>query len=181
MLADPMDATAHRIMIMPNRSLSVTGLWVFYAGSAGLTLALGVWFAFNGFWPVLAYAILELLLLGACLLASWRQGLYGEMITVHGDTVWVDKGHAGHLERRVFNRYWAQVVVRVPHAKLHPKRLYLRSHGRQCEIGGCLTEVQRKSLEKRLAELIGPLGEAGSGNGRHGSSSFQQEIPTHGS
>ncbi|MDE2234930.1 MAG: DUF2244 domain-containing protein [Gammaproteobacteria bacterium] len=180
MLADPMDAAVHRIMIVPNRSLGVTGLWFFYAGSVGLTLALAAWFAFNGFWPVLAYAIVELLLLGACLLASWRQGFYGELITVQEDCVWVEKGYAGHLERNVFNRYWAQVVVRVPHARLHPKRMYLRSHGRECEIGRCLTEAQRKSLEKRLAELIGPLGEAGSGHSRHGSSSFKQEIPTHG-
>ncbi len=180
MLADDTNAAMHRIVIVPNRSLSVTGLWLFYASIVVVTLTLGLWFTLDGFWPVLAYAVLELLLLGAGLLISWRQGYYAELITVHGDKLWVDKGTAGHLEHHVFNRYWAQLVVREPHAKLHSKRLYIRSHGKDCEIGRCLTDAERKTLEQRLAVLIGPLGEAGSGQSCHGSSRFQQEIHTHG-
>ncbi|MDE2273134.1 MAG: DUF2244 domain-containing protein, partial [Gammaproteobacteria bacterium] len=82
-------------------------------------------------------------------------------ITVNGAQVAVDKCGSRHLEHREFSRYWAQVVVRDSGAKLHPARLFIRSHGEECEIGSCLTEEERRSLVRRLAELIGPVGQIG--------------------
>ena len=162
MLAVNPDATTHRIVIVPNRSLSETGVWFFYTSIVAVILALGIWFTLYGFWPVLAYAILEMLLLGLCLHLCWRQGHYGEVITVSGNHLFIDKGDGRHLEHREFNRYWARLVVQEPLARLHPQRLYIRSHGQECEIGLCLTEVERETLKQRLAELIGPLGAIGS-------------------
>jgi len=161
MLAVNPDTAMHRIVIVPNRSLSVTGWWLFYAGIAAATLTPGIWFTLNGFWPVLAYAILEMLLLGLCLYLCWRQGRYGEVITVSSSQVPVDKGDGHHLEHREFSRYWAQLVVHEPCARLHPRRLYIRSHGEECEVGRCLTGAERATLEQRLAQLIGPLGKTG--------------------
>ncbi|MDE2090720.1 MAG: DUF2244 domain-containing protein [Gammaproteobacteria bacterium] len=162
MLAVNPDAAMHHIVIVPNRSLSVAGLWLFYVSIVTLTLTLGLWFALNGFWPVLAYASVEMLLLGLCLFLCWRQGHYGEVITVNGEHVLIDKHHGRHSERREFSRYWAHLVVHEPLMRLHPRRLYIRSHGQECEIGKCLTEAERESLEKRLAELLEPLGKTGS-------------------
>jgi uncharacterized membrane protein len=162
MLAINPDAAMHRIVIVPNRSLSVAGLWCFYGSIVAVTLALGVWFTLYGFWPVLAYAVLEVLLLGLCLYLCWRQGHYGEVITVSADHVLIDKGDGRHVEHWEFSRYWAQLVVQEPFSRLHPPRLYIRSHGEECEIGRCLTHADRETLELRLVELIGPLGKIGS-------------------
>lgn len=161
MLAVNPDAAAHRIVIIPNCSISAAGLWLFYASIAGVTLALASWYALHGFWPVLAFAVLEMLVLGLCLRVCWRHGHYGEIITVSGAQVAVDKGGGRHLEHREFSRYWAHLVVRDSGARLHPARLYIRSHGEECEIGRCLTEQERRSLVRRLAELIGPVGQIG--------------------
>lgn len=155
------DAARQRIVIVPNCSISATGLWLFYASIAGVTLALASWYALHGFWPVLAFAFLELLALGLCLRASWRHARYAEVITVSGAQVTVDKGDGRHLEHREFSRYWAHLVVHDPATRLHPARLYIRSHGVECEIGRCLTEDERRSLMRRLAEMIGPVGKAG--------------------
>ncbi|MBU6470292.1 MAG: DUF2244 domain-containing protein [Gammaproteobacteria bacterium] len=161
MLAVNPDAATHRIVIVPNCSISATGLWLFYASIVGVTLALASWYALHGFWPVLAFAVLEMLVLGLCLRVCWRHAHYGEIITVNGAQVAVDKCGSRHLEHREFSRYWAQVVVRDSGAKLHPARLFIRSHGEECEIGSCLTEEERRSLVRRLAELIGPVGQIG--------------------
>ncbi len=152
------DAALHRIVIVPNRSLSIGGFWLFYASTVAVTLALGMWFALAGFWPVLAYTIVEMLLLGLCLYLCWQHGQYGEVITVDGAHVLIDKRQGQHVVHREFNRYWAQLVVSEPATRLHSWRLFIRSHGRQCEIGRCLTEAGRDTLKLRLAELIGPLG-----------------------
>ncbi|MGA9855022.1 MAG: DUF2244 domain-containing protein [Gammaproteobacteria bacterium] len=162
MLAVNPDAAMHRIVIVPNRSLSITGMWFSYASLALVTVILGMWFALNGFWPVLVYAIVEMLLLGLCLFLCWQQGHYGEVITVSGEHVFIDKRHGHHMVHREFSRYWAQLVLSEPDTRLHPRRLYIRSHGRDCEVGRCLTEAERETLELRLAQLIGPLGKTGS-------------------
>jgi uncharacterized membrane protein len=163
MVAGNPDATMHRIVIVPNRSLGVTGLCFVYACTATVAIVLGLWFALTGFWPVLVYVIVEMLLLGLCLFLCWRQGHYGEVITVHNNHVLVQKGNGRYLEHMEFNRYWAHLVVREPRARLHPRRLYIRSHGEECEVGRCLTEAERETLRQRLVEFIGPLGKTGLG------------------
>jgi len=135
---------------------------VFYASIVTLTLTLGMWFALNGFWPVLVFAVVEMLVLGPCQFLCWQQGHYGEVITVNGEHVLIDKRHGRHLQHREFNRYWARLVVSEPATRLHPRRLFIRSHGKQCEIGSYLTEAERKQLELQLAELLGSLGKTGS-------------------
>lgn len=69
-------AIQHRIVIVPNQSLSVMGLWVFYASIATVTLSLAMWFMLNGYWPVLVFAVAEMLVLGLCLYLCRRQGRY---------------------------------------------------------------------------------------------------------
>ncbi len=162
MLALNPDAAPRRIVIVPNRSLSLTGLWLFYASIVCVTLGLALWYTLHGFWPVLAWAVVEMLVLGVCLHICWRQGRYGEVITMNGDCIVVDKGDGRHMEHREFSRYWTQLVVHEPASRLHPQRLCIRSHGEECEIGHCLTQAERGSLEHRLAELIGPMGGTGS-------------------
>ena len=150
------DAARQCIVIVPNRSITAAGLWSFFAGAGATALAVALWFALQGFWPVLGYAFLELGLLGLCLQACWRHGRYGETIRISGDRVVVEKGDARHRERREYNRYWAQLVEQVPESRLHPRRLLIRSHGRECEVGACLTEAEREILKQRLAELMRP-------------------------
>lgn len=161
MLAIEPDAASQRIVMVPNRSLSSTGLWLFYGSLAVVTLTLGLWFALHGFWPVLAYAVLELLWLGWCQGLCWWRAGYGEQIVITDDAVIVDKDYRRHREHFEFKRYWAQVVVKVPAARLHSRSLFIRSHGRECEVGRCLTENERDRLERRLASLIGSVGNAG--------------------
>ncbi|HET7395057.1 MAG TPA: DUF2244 domain-containing protein [Gammaproteobacteria bacterium] len=162
MLEIELDAASQRIVMVPNRSLTRTALWVFYGSLSVVTLVLAGWFALHGFWPVLVYAVLELVWLGFCQRLCWQRGGYSEQIVVRGESVIVDRERSHHRhEHMEFNRYWAQVVVKVPDARLHSRRLFIRSHGRECEVGRCLADDERDSLEQRLASLIGPVGNMG--------------------
>lgn len=161
MLAIEPDAAFQRIVMIPNRSLSVSGLWLFYGSLTVLTLLLAAWFTLYGFWPVLAYAVLELLWLGGCQYLCWQQSRQGEQIVVTGDAVIVDIDQGRRHRHLEFSRYWAQVVVRVPEARLHSRSVFIRSHGRECEVGRCLTDSERDRLAHRLASLIGPVGGTG--------------------
>lgn len=162
MLAINPEIATHRIVIVPNRSLNLAGLLVFYTSISAVTLALAVSLTLrDGYWPVLAWAVAELAFLGACQYWCWRKGGYGECVTVDCERITVDKGTSRRREHREFNRYWSQVVVQEPGLRLHPKQLFIRSRGELCEIGRCLTEDERSSLAQRLAELIGAMGHNG--------------------
>ncbi|MGH8280025.1 MAG: DUF2244 domain-containing protein [Gammaproteobacteria bacterium] len=164
MLAVNPEIVTHRIVIVPNRSLNLAGLLVFYTSISAVTLGLAVSLTIkDGYWPMLAWAIVELVLVGACQYWCWRQGGYGECVTVDGERITVEKGTQRHRERAEFNRYWSQVVVQEPGTRLHPKRLFIRSHGKLCEIGRCLTEEERNALAHRLAGLIGAMGNTDAG------------------
>jgi uncharacterized membrane protein len=67
-------------------------------------------------------------------------------------------------EHFVFPRHWAKVKLRAPHSAMHPSRLLIESHGRACEIGGFLTEAERRGLAARLKQLTG----TGQGSGALG-------------
>jgi uncharacterized membrane protein len=143
-----------RIELLPNCSLTVPGAIFFFATVALASLTFAMYFVLQGFWPVLPFAGAELALLGWALWASMRRRHWTQTITITEDDVEiVTRGPEG--ERRfVFSRHWASVRLRGPHG-WHPSRLLVESHGRTCEVGGFLTEEERRALHARLAELIG--------------------------
>jgi Integral membrane protein (DUF2244) len=58
-------------------------------------------------------------------------------------------------QKREFSRHWAKVKLRRPRTNLYPSRLVIESHGRALEVGSFLNEDDRRSLAKRLRELVG--------------------------
>ena len=131
---------------------------MFYLSIAGISLIIAGICVWRGYWPVLPFTGLELLLLGVVLRISLRRGRYREVIQISDDRVIIDKiGHERH-ERLEFPRLWARVEVSRPRRPGHPSRLLIGSHGKRCEVGESLVESDRASLGRRLAELIGATG-----------------------
>ncbi len=145
------------IVITPNRSLSFIGLVAFYCGLAALSLSIAVLLAVMGLWPVLPFAGLEMLFLGACLYAAFRRGAYTEIVSIDRDWVRVTKSEGKKTRQVAFQRHRAHLRTLRPAARSHASRLVIRSHGRGCEVGSCLTEEQRHALRDRLQTMIGPV------------------------
>lgn len=155
-----MDVPPQRIEIRPNCSLSVRGARCFFAGVCVVPLGLGGVFAVNGFWPILPFAGLEMALLAWALRAALERRFHSQTITVSEADVSIESRASGRSDRVVFPRHWAQVKLRRPAASLHPSRLTIESHGRQCELGSFLTEEERRGLALRLQFLIGRVNES---------------------
>ena len=155
-----MDAEPLRIEIRPNCSLSVKSAQWFFASACVVPFGLGGVLALKGFWPVLPFAGLEMALLGWALKVSLERRFHSQTITVTEADVTVDSQQGAGLQRLVFPRHWAQVKLRRPAASLHPSRLTIESHGRQCELGSFLTEEERRGLALRLARVIGRVNES---------------------
>jgi uncharacterized membrane protein len=149
-----------RIEICPNCSLSVRGALTFFASLCFVSFAIAGMLALQGFWPVLPFAGLEMALLGWALKASLGRRYHRQTITVTDCDVSVESRDRAYCAQVVFPRHWAQVKLRRPASRLHPSRLTIESHGRQCELGSFLTEAERRGLAQRLQRLIGHINES---------------------
>ena len=148
------------IEICPNCSLSVRGAQLFFLSVCVPPLAIGGFLALKGFWPVLPFAGLELAVLAWALNASLARRFCRQTITVTEADVSVESRERSRRAQVVFPRHWAQVKLRRPATRLHPSRLTIESHGRQCELGSFLTEEERRGLALRLQRLIGRVNES---------------------
>jgi uncharacterized membrane protein len=155
-----MDVAPLSIEIRPNCSLSVRSARVFFASACVVPFCLGGFLALKGFWPILPFAGLEMLLLAWALKVSLERRFHSQTITVTESDVSIESRSRGASERVVFPRHWAQVKLRRPAASLHPSRLTIESHGRQCELGSFLTEEERRGLALRLTRLVGRINES---------------------
>jgi uncharacterized membrane protein len=151
---------AVRIVICPNCSLTLRGAVLFFLMLCLFCFTLAGLLALRGMWPILPFAGLEMLLLGWALHASLARRYRSEIITLTEADVSVESRDRTICLRTVFPRHWAQVKLRRPASPLHPSRLTIESHGRQCELGSFLTEEERCGLAFRLQRLIGRINES---------------------
>jgi uncharacterized membrane protein len=154
------DAEPLRIEICPNCSLSLRGARLFFAAACVVPFGVAGFLAVKGFWPVLPFAGLEMAVLGWALNTSMERRFHRQTIILTERDVSIESRERLRSEQVVFPRHWAQVKLRRPAANLHPSRLTIESHGRQCELGSFLTEEERRGLALRLQRLIGRINES---------------------
>ena len=148
------------IVIAPNCSLSVRGAVLFFLSACAPCFGIAGLLTFLGFWPVLPFAGLEMLLLGAALRISLARRHHRQTIVVSESEVAVQSTIGKIHSEVVFPRHWAQVKLRRSTSRLHPSRLAIESHGRQCAVGDFLTEDERRGLAVKLGRLIGRVNES---------------------
>jgi uncharacterized membrane protein len=153
-----MPPAGERIEIAPNCSLTPRGALWFFLGICAVSFGIAGALALQGFWPVLPFAGLEMLLLGWALSVSLARRHQGETIVITDEGVDITTHARRTAAHAVFPRHWARVRLRAGFSPLHPSRLTIESQGRHCEIGSFLTEPERRALAARLARLIGDMG-----------------------
>ncbi len=151
---------AIRIAIAPHCSLTPSGAWTLFLATCSVSFGVAGLLTLRGFWPVLAFAVLEMLLLGWALYASMQRRHHSETIVITEECVDIETHARGAAAHAVFPRHWAQVKLRGDVSPLRPARLTVESGGKRCEIGSFLTEQERQHLAVRLAPLIGGMAES---------------------
>ena len=155
-----MESAHASIVIAPNCSLSARGAVLFFLSACAPCFGIAGFLTFLGFWPVLPFAGLEMLLLGAALRISLARRHHRQTILVCDSEVTVQSTIGKISSEVVFPRHWAQVKLRRSTSRLHPSRLVIESHGRQCAVGDFLTEEERRGLADKLIGLIGRVNES---------------------
>ena len=148
------------IQLSPNCSLTPRAAALFFGSICVVSFSIAFAMALKGLWPIFPFAGLEMLVLGWALNVSLRRRHYSQTITVTDAHVAVETRQRTQLERVVFPRHWAQVKLRRADTHLHPSRLTIESHGRSYEVGGFLTEEERRALAGRLMRSVGRVNES---------------------
>jgi uncharacterized membrane protein len=146
--------------LAPHCSLSVRGAALFFGLVCCVTLGIAGTLTVLGFWPVMPFAGLEMLVLGWALHANMQRRFERETIDITESEVVIEHRSSKFLanpRRIVFPRHWAQVKIRRPKSPLHRAQLVIESHGRACEVGKFLTEEERRQLAAELRLLIGDM------------------------
>ena len=141
-------------MIRPNQSLSWRGAFKVYAAIAICCLGIGVAFALHGFWPVLPFAGLEIIVLGGAFYLCLSRSQMREVVTVKTDVVTVEKGRYGPQKRWECPRAWARISLEHSPIAWYPSRLAIAYRDQQVEIGKFLSEEERCALAKALESVF---------------------------
>jgi len=147
-----------RLVIGPNASMSPRQALMFFMGMCLICLGIATAFAALGFWPVLPFAGLELLALGAALAVVLKHNRRREVLWFDGDQVRVEFGMLGQGAR--WRCEWPRSLARVwlergAHAS-SPTQLVLACGAQRMIVGSCLSDAERAALARRLKELIYP-------------------------
>jgi len=143
-----------RIRIRPNRSLSPKAILPLFCAAAAVLVTIGIGFTLLGAWPVLPFAGLEIVMIGAVLRWMHRHHDDYELVIVAGDRVRVIR-RSGQQEREAeFNRHWARVSMTPPGSARHSMQVRVGSHGRYVEIGAAVREEDRRRLADEIKSAL---------------------------
>ena len=144
-----------QFVIRHNRSLSWRGNQVFFLTLFCVSFIIAAAFAWMGLWVILPFAGFEMLCLGAALYCCAHRLSRRETVVVDENEVRVSSGHEKPERSCTFPRAWATVVLSPPPTRCAARQLWIRSHGRQVEIGSFLSDADKGDLARALNRAIG--------------------------
>lgn len=145
----------YSVMAKPNCALTPRGMLVAFTAVASFSLVVAIGFCLAGAWLVFPFAGLELLVLAAAFYAMHCHSQDYESITITGDDLAIERRNYKNISRVVFHRYWASVQLR--NAPYGEQRLWLRSHGKEVEIGRYMDNDARLQLASQLRQRVGAV------------------------
>lgn len=143
-----------RFEIRPNCSLSWRGTVVMFYIISAVALVIASGFALIGAWMIFPFAGLEITALAVVFYYCARCNSQCEYVMVDDKSIIITRGRHRSEEEHVFQRSWARVRHEPSGHDWYPSRLLICSHGREVEIGRCLTEQARSDLAGQLALAI---------------------------
>jgi uncharacterized membrane protein len=146
------DRRSFRWISRRNSSLSATARILVFASLAVVTLAISLGFAIRGAWPVVPFAGLECVALWLAYRWLKRHEADYELITVDPERVVVEVCNGGVRHSHEFARAWAQVVLEA--TQDGRPVVWLRSHGREVQVGKWMTDEARLSAARQLKRQI---------------------------
>ena len=124
------------------------------ASLAFIAFCLSIYLALQGLWVVFPFAVLEIGFLFICLYLRLRANINTEVITFDENSVIVERG-CYHAEKTwKYHRMWAKIFVKKPVTRGFPKQIFIRSHGKELELGSFLNKKDKEILIEDLKHIV---------------------------
>ena len=148
------DGSAVTIMARGNFSLGAGGLVNLLLALTAVTLGLAGLLAWQGFWPVLLIAVIQLALVTWILVRAWERAWVSEVIVTGPE--WIEVTRQRHKRQRQIRleAAWAAVELEQPEVAWYGPKVILRSRGKSIELGQFLTIEEKKQLADQLRRAI---------------------------
>lgn len=142
------------IVLRPNNSSSWHFNMVIVSSLAFIAFCISTFFALQGLWLIFPFAGLEVSFLFICLYLRLRANIKTEVITFDETSVTVERG-SYHVDKTwKYHRIWAKIHVKKPLRYGHQKQIFIRSHGKELELGSFLNKSDKDILIKDLKNVI---------------------------
>ena len=142
------------IVLSPNNSSSWRFNMQLTATLAILLIIISGYFALMGLWVVFLFAGLEIFVLVTCQYIRLHANQSTETINIKGNAVTIIRRCYEKTESWKYPRAWAKLLVRQPYFRGYPKRVLLRSHGKEIELGSFLNKKDKNILIRDLRSIL---------------------------
>jgi len=132
------------IVLRPNNSASWQFNMLIVGSLSFIAFCISTYFALHGLWLIFPFAGIEVGFLFVCLHLRMRANLNTEVITFDKDTVLVERGYYHAEQSWKYHR-----AIRG-----YPKQVFIRSHGKELELGSFLNKNDKEQLIKDLKHVV---------------------------
>lgn len=144
-----------RVEARSHFSLGIKGLLTLIGTLSTLTLVLASVAAWFGYWPVLAIAVLQVILLGMIFIRTWKSAWTVETISIDSKCITVLRNRFADQEKIELDAAWARVILQQPQYKWYPPELVIRSGKTTVRLGQYLNTAEKHELAETLSKAIG--------------------------
>ena len=148
------DTGLSTIVLRPNNSSSWQFNMVIVSSLAFIAFCISTFFALQGIWLVFIFAGLEVSALLICLYLRLRANIRIEVITFDEDTVIIERGRYHAEKSWKYHRLWTKILVKRPGTYGRQKQIFIRSHGKELELGSFLNKQDKDILVQNLKSVI---------------------------
>jgi uncharacterized membrane protein len=141
-------------MARGNFSLDASGLIGLLLALTVVTLSLAGVLAWQGFWPVLLIAIIQVILVTWILINAWERAWVAESIVIGAERIEVTRQRHRKVRHCELESAWAVVELERPEVAWYGPRVVLRSRGKAIELGQFLTPEEKKQLAEYVRNAI---------------------------
>ena len=139
--------------LRPNPPLNARTLRLILIVVAAINFAFALYFALRGAWPIAPFMGLDVALLAWAFRETRVAARAHERVTLKASELRVEQHPAkGVATAAAFNPYWVRVDL-VPWTE-YSNRLYLRSHGRELQVGSFLPPDARAGFADALKSAL---------------------------
>lgn len=159
MIKSHFDPTAHtgQIILQPNHSWSWRANVWFLGTLAAISIVIAASFLVQGYWLILPFTGLELLVLYAAIYWCVRKAHSQEVVRLTMDKVVVEKGMNQVEARHQFDRYFTRIHVEHTKGISATQRIAITERDRSLEIGAFLSDDEKTTLVSDLRSMINRL------------------------